>query len=132
MLRLRQQWQKPVQFDRCAACHTPSLTTGHSPIAALNQVQANLYSDLAVHHRGSGLADHITQGSAGPGEFRTAPLWGVGQWAFFLHDGRTSDLLKAILAHDSQGSEAAEVINNFKSSLRPSRQQDILNFRRSL
>jgi CxxC motif-containing protein (DUF1111 family) len=116
----------------CAACHTPSLPTGHSPMAALNQVQANLYSDLAVHHMGSGLADHITQGSAGPDEFRTAPLWGVGQRAFFLHDGRTSDLLKAILAHDSQGSEAAEVINNFKSSLRQSQQQDILNFLRSL
>ena len=33
----------------------------------------NLFSDLLVHHMGKGLADGITQGSAGPDEFRTAP-----------------------------------------------------------
>jgi len=80
---------------------------------------------------GTRLADHITQGSAGPDEFRTAPLWGVGQRAFFLHDGRTSDLLQAILAHSSQGSEANGVIAAFHQ-LNTSRQQDILNFLRSL
>jgi CxxC motif-containing protein (DUF1111 family) len=115
----------------CAACHTASLTTGHSTIAALNQTQANLFSDLAVHHMGTGLADHITQGSAGPDEFRTAPLWGVGQRAFFLHDGRTSDLLQAITDHDGSGSEAHQTIGAFES-LRHSQQQDILNFLRSL
>jgi len=115
----------------CAACHTPSLTTGLSTIAALNQQQANLFSDLAVHHMGSGLADQITQGSAGPDEFRTAPLWGVGQRAFFLHDGRTSDLLQAIRDHAGNGSEASEVISVFRQ-LRSSQQQDILNFLGSL
>jgi CxxC motif-containing protein (DUF1111 family) len=39
---------------------------------------------------GSNLADGIKQGAAGPDPFRTAPLWGVGQRLFFLHDGRTS------------------------------------------
>ena len=56
----------------------------------------NLYSDLLVHNMGAGLADDIVQGDAGPAEFRTAPLWGVGQRIFFLHDGRTSSLLDAI------------------------------------
>lgn len=116
----------------CAACHTPSLTTGRSSIAALNHRQANLFSDLAVHHMGTQLADHVTQGSAGPDEFRTAPLWGVGQRAFFLHDGRTSDLLQAILAHDSSGSEASRVTKAFQSVLNSSQKQDILNFLRSL
>jgi len=116
----------------CGACHTPSLTTGRSPVVALNQRQANLFSDLAVHHMGVGLADHVTQGSAGPDEFRTAPLWGVGQRAFFLHDGRTSDLLQAILAHDSNGSEASLVTKAFQKVLNASQQQDILNFLRSL
>ena len=116
----------------CAACHTPSLTTGRSPVAALNQKQASLFSDLAVHHMGNRLADHVTQGSAGPDEFRTAPLWGVGQRAFFLHDGRTSDLLQAIQAHGGDGSEAAGVISVFRSRLNTSQQQDILNFLRSL
>ena len=114
----------------CAACHTPSLTTGLSPVEALNQKQVNLFSDLAVHHMGFGLADQITQGDAGPDEFRTAPLWGIGQRAFFLHDGRTDDLLKAIHAHDSPGSEASRVIDNFQK-LNSSQKQDILNFLRS-
>ena len=115
----------------CSTCHTETLTTGFSSTAALDHKPVHLFSDLAVHHMGSGLADGITQGSAGPDEFRTAPLWGVGQRAFFLHDGRTSDLLRAILAHDSPGSEAARVIDFFQG-LPHSQQQDILNFLRSL
>ena len=116
----------------CATCHTPSLPTGLSPIAALNQKQANLFSDLAVHNMGIGLADNVSQGNAGPDEFRTAPLWGLGQRAFFLHDGRTKDLLQAIRAHDSPGSEADGVIDTFRLLLSPSQKQDILNFLRSL
>src|SRR5262249_13253590 len=54
-----------------------------------------------LHHMGANLADNIIQGQPGPDEFRTTPLWGVGQRIFFLHDGRTSDLLEAILAHFS-------------------------------
>jgi CxxC motif-containing protein (DUF1111 family) len=54
---------------------------------------------------GKGLADGITQGGAGPDEFRTAPLWGVGQRIFFLHDGRTTNLVEAIRDHLSDGSE---------------------------
>jgi len=81
------------------------------------------------------LGDGISQGTAGPSEFRTAPLWGVGQRIFFLHDGGTSDLLVAIEAHASGGSdttsEAYQVIQNF-ISLSGTQKQDILNFLRSL
>jgi len=123
----------------CAHCHTPSLTTamlvasGSStqPSAALSNQTANLFSDLLVHHMGRGLADGITQGGAGPDEFRTAPLWGVGQRIFFLHDGRTSDLLEAIDDHRSPGSEAIRVVENFHK-LKVKEQQDVLNFLRSL
>ena len=91
---------------------------------------------------GPGLADGISQGQAGPDEFRTTPLWGVGQRIFFLHDGRTTDLLQAILAHQSgkgmgaggisyPPSEANGVINKFKM-LSTSDQQAILDFLRSL
>jgi len=52
------------------------------------------------------LTDGVAQGNAGLNEFRTAPLWGLGQRIFFLHDGRTSDLLDAIRQHASAGSEA--------------------------
>jgi len=123
----------------CVQCHTPSLTTGAkiasgsstTPSAALSNQTANLYSDLVVHHMGKGLADGITQGAAGPDEFRTAPLWGVGQRVFFLHDGRTTNLVEAIRDHRSHGSEANRVIEHF-NRLTPREQQDLINFLRSL
>jgi CxxC motif-containing protein (DUF1111 family) len=121
-----------VETVKCALCHTPTLTTAASPyIPALSNLKANLFSDLLVHHMGSGLADDIVQGAAGPDEFRTAPLWGVGQRVFFLHDGRTSDLLDAIRQHASPGSEANGVIRRF-NGLTESQKQDLLNFLRSL
>jgi CxxC motif-containing protein (DUF1111 family) len=115
----------------CNLCHTPQLPTGTSNIAGLSGQNANLFSDMAVHNMGSGLSDGVSQGGAGPDEFRTAPLWGVGQRVFFLHDGRTRDLYQAIEAHASSGSEANRVINNF-NNLGGSGEQDILNFLRSL
>jgi CxxC motif-containing protein (DUF1111 family) len=115
----------------CALCHTPTLKTGDSTVAALNRKDANLYSDLAVHDMGDGLADGVIQGAAGTREFRTAPLWGLGQRVFFLHDGRTSDLRVAIREHSSNGSEANAVIRRY-FDLRESEKQDLLNFLRSL
>jgi CxxC motif-containing protein (DUF1111 family) len=123
----------------CAHCHTPSLTTGPkiasgsstTPSAALSNQTANLYSDLLVHHMGKRLADGITQGGAGPDEFRTAPLWGVGQRVFFLHDGRTSNLVEAIRDHRSHGSEANRVIERF-NRLSVREQQEVIDFLRSL
>jgi CxxC motif-containing protein (DUF1111 family) len=115
----------------CALCHTESLTTGTSSIPALSNQTARLSSDLLVHNMGSGLADGIAQGSAGGDEFRTAPLWGLGQRIYFLHDGRTSDLLQAIEAHASPGSEAALSIAAF-NHMTEANKQDILNFLRSL
>jgi CxxC motif-containing protein (DUF1111 family) len=115
----------------CVYCHTPSFTTGNSAIAALRNQPVNLYSDLLVHDMGVGLADRVSQGQAGPREFRTAPLWGLGQRIFFLHDGRTSDLVVAIRAHQSTGSEANAVIDNFQD-LSEDQKRDLLNFLRSL
>jgi len=115
----------------CALCHTPALTTGNSAVAALRNQPANLFSDVLVHDMGDGLADGVSQGQAGPREFRSAPLWGLGQRIFFLHDGRTSDLLQAIQAHSSTGSEANGVIGNF-NRLSEGKKQDLLNFLRSL
>ncbi len=144
----------------CAMCHSPSLTTAASIFTGMSNVTYHPYSDFALHHMGSNLADGIEQGAAGPDEFRTAPLWGVGQRLFFMHDGRTSDLLQAIQAHTSPdndcvtnqtflrfeanntafgpfslgfvcGSEANQVIENF-NKLDTSQKQDVLNFLRSL
>ncbi len=115
----------------CAFCHTPSLQTGSSRIAALANQTVNLYLDLMVHDMGVGLSDGVSQGGAGPREFRTAPLWGLGQRIFFLHDGRTSDLITAIRAHQSLGSEATLTTLKFLG-LSEADKQNLLNFLRSL
>lgn len=144
----------------CALCHTPSMTTTNTKVTALANQTVALFSDLALHHMGATLADNVIQGAAGPDEFRTAPLWGLGQRVFFLHDGRTNDLVQAIQLHasgPSRGnfsnaaaggstdaaanwggwaggtppSEANRVISNF-NNLSSASQQDLLNFLRSL
>jgi hypothetical protein len=130
----------------CFGCHTTTMVTGsHSETPALENVVAHPYTDLMIHHMGQGLADDITQGLATGDMFRTTPLWGVGQRLFFLHDGRTSDLLQAIEAHFSPGgdcngnapspcygpSEANAVIMRF-NSLSAQDKQAILDFLRSL
>lgn len=147
--------QKLFTTVGCALCHSTTLMTenlnggANGPFPALQGVTFHPFSDFAIHHMGSNLADGVNQGVAGPDEFRTAPLWGVGQRLFFLHDGRTSDLMQAIQAHSSPGSvceasssvsppsfqrcgsEANQVIEAY-DNLDTSQQQDILNFLRSL
>jgi CxxC motif-containing protein (DUF1111 family) len=116
----------------CAACHTASLaTTASSVTPGLNNVTANLFSDLEIHHMGTTLNDNVGQGGAGGDQFRSAPLWGLGQRIFFLHDGRTSNLITAITQHSSSGSEANAVIANF-NALSATNKQNLLNFLRSL
>jgi CxxC motif-containing protein (DUF1111 family) len=98
---------------------------------ATSNLAINTFSDYAVHSMGTGLADGVSQGTANGNQFRTAPLWGVGQRVFFLHDGRTNNLLTAIQQHASSGSEANQVINAF-NMLSTTQQQNILNFLRDL
>jgi len=117
----------------CATCHTPALTTpAASQTTSLSNATANLFSDLEIHHMGTGLADNVSQGGAGGDQFRSSPLWGVGQRIFFLHDGRTRDIQAAIFQHDSSGSEADQAVDNFEFNLNAGQQQDVLNFLRSL
>jgi CxxC motif-containing protein (DUF1111 family) len=144
----------------CVQCHSRNLTSDQSPFGGMSAVTYHPFSDFAVHHLGSTLADGVNQGGAGPGDFRSAPLWGLGQRLFFLHDGRTSDLYQAIQAHSSPGttcvttqnyqqfnangiwfqpfvqtqvcaSEANKVVANY-NALSAAKQQDVLNFLRSL
>jgi CxxC motif-containing protein (DUF1111 family) len=117
----------------CATCHNPSpgTTQASNFVPALSHVPVPAFSDIELHHMGTRLADNVSQGGAGGDQFRTAPLWGLGQRIFLLHDGRTTDLLQAIQEHGSRGSEASTVEQNF-DNLSPSQQQDLLNFLRSL
>jgi CxxC motif-containing protein (DUF1111 family) len=118
----------------CSVCHMKSMTTGRHVTAALASKTVNLFSDLLLHNIGSG--DDISQGGANGDQFRTSPLWGVGQRLFFLHDGSAKNLLDAINAH---GEEAAPVKDNFngagadaKSNLSTTERQNLVYFLRSL
>jgi CxxC motif-containing protein (DUF1111 family) len=115
----------------CGACHVVSQTTATSIFTGQSNVTFQPFSDFELHNMGTGLADGVSQGSAGGQEFRSAPLWGVGQRIFFLHDGRTSNLITAIEAHASSGSEANAAVNAF-NFLAPSDQQALLYFLRAL
>jgi CxxC motif-containing protein (DUF1111 family) len=121
----------------CALCHTQRFTTGNTTIAALAYQPVNLFSDLLLHNMGPGLADDISQGQAHGDEFRSAPLWGLGQRIFFLHDGRTTDLVSAIREHRSdanetyEASEANASVDLFEALSEISKQH-LLNFLRSL
>jgi CxxC motif-containing protein (DUF1111 family) len=155
----------------CALCHTPTLHTvkfvdtqlcKKSAIPQLCDKDVNLFSDLALHHMGAKLDDGIEQGQAARDEFRTAPLWGLGKRIWFLHDGRTRDLVKAIEEHHSLStinfrcrllsffglsqlcgpedgtivSEANAVVDNYNklpdTDPNSPSKQDLLNFLRSL
>jgi len=131
-----QNGQSQFSNVHCDMCHTPSMQTGTSAFTpGLSNQTAQLFSDLLLHHMGSTLADNISQGAASGDQFRTAPLWGVGQRIFFLHDGRATPanggLLRAIQDHQGHGSEANQVISLF-NQLSPQNQQDLLNYLRSL
>jgi CxxC motif-containing protein (DUF1111 family) len=117
----------------CATCHNPSpgKTQVSNFIPALSNVAVPAFSDIEIHNMGTGLADNVSQGAAGGDQFRTAPLWGLGQRIFLLHDGRTTNLVTAVRDHQSNGSEANNVINNFLD-LSTTQQQEILDFLRSL
>ena len=135
----------------CNLCHTPAMITApltSSPVLSNRPVK--LFSDLLLHHMGPRLADNVSQGVAGGDEFRSVPLWGVGQRIFFLHDGRTQDIQQAIFDHAAVPgdavanagtpdiaaakfpvSEATAVVQNFRN-LSKSDRQSVLDFLRSL
>jgi CxxC motif-containing protein (DUF1111 family) len=123
----------------CALCHSTTLVSGPSPNSSLSNQTFHPYSDFAIHDMGAGsngLADGITQGGATSEFFRTAPLWGLGQRVFFLHDGRAHDLATAINDHcpspvSTGTNESCGSIGAF-NRLTKAQQQDILDFLRSL
>jgi CxxC motif-containing protein (DUF1111 family) len=118
----------------CATCHNPSpgSTQPSGFTSSLSKAPVNAFSDIEIHNMGTGLTDNVSQGGAGGNQFRTAPLWGLGQRIFLLHDGRTTNLVTAIRDHASNGSEATTVEEDFFEDLSTTQQQEILDFLRSL
>ena len=119
----------------CAACHVPKFVTGEaSPDPNLRSQTIWPYTDLLLHDMGPGLADERPEGKAGGREWRTAPLWGIGQTkavsghTFFLHDGRARNLTEAILWH---GGEAQTARDKFSKLSKQEREQ-LIAFVKSL
>lgn len=98
----------------CAACHTPTLTTGDSDLAALANQTIHPFTDLLLHDMGPGLADGRPDYLASGSEWRTAPLWGLGLvpqvngHEHLLHDGRARGFAEAILWHGGEAEAAKE------------------------
>ena len=111
----------------CAVCHIPSMKTGLSPITALSNRTADLYSDLLLHDMGS-LGDGMPQGAANGVEMRTAPLWGLRLRDAFLHDGRASSVELAVFAHSGEAQVARDRFNKLTAD----RKKSLLDFLNSL
>lgn len=119
----------------CAACHMPTLQTdGQADLEELRNQTFHPFTDLLVHDMGPGLSDGRPDYLAGPRDWRTAPLWGIGLtrkvsgFTAFLHDGRARDLAEAILWHGGEGEQAKE---RFRRAPRTTR-EDLLAFLNSL
>ncbi len=94
----------------CAVCHVPELTTAQAfqefPTLANQTIRP--YTDLLLHDMGEALADGRPDFKAGPRDWRTAPLWGLGLSktvngsTSLLHDGRARNVTEAILWHGGE------------------------------
>ena len=120
---------------RCAQCHVPELRTGDFP--ALQQISKKTfraYTDLLLHDMGPGLADGRPDFKAGPRDWRTAPLWGIGLSAqvngstHLLHDGRARNVLEAILWHGGEAQASRDLFAGFSKQER----EDLIAFVNSL
>ncbi len=98
----------------CAACHRPQLRTGTHPILPqLGGQRIEAYTDLLIHDMGPGLCNGMQDFLAGPCDWRTQPLWGLGLAGIvaaeaYLHDGRARTIEEAILWHDGEARKARE------------------------
>jgi CxxC motif-containing protein (DUF1111 family) len=106
-----------VSFERlqCSVCHVPTLVTGAFPeLPELAQQTIHPYTDLLLHDMGEGLADGRPEFAAGPRDWRTPPLWGLGLServngnAFLLHDGRARSVAEAILWHGGEAQRSRD------------------------
>ena len=118
----------------CSSCHVARWETGDHAVGALSNQTIIPYTDLLVHDMGPRLGDGRSDGVAGPNEWRTAPLWGLGLTrsvnsdAGFLHDGRARSIEEAVLWH---GGEALHARTAFVALAREARER-VLVFLKSL
>jgi CxxC motif-containing protein (DUF1111 family) len=100
---------------QCAVCHVPDMSTGKFPgLPQLSDQVFHAYTDMLLHDMGEGLADGRPDFAAGPRDWRTPALWGLGLSAVvtggiaLLHDGRARNVDEAILWHGGEAAAARE------------------------
>lgn len=120
---------------RCAQCHVPELRTGEYPLLpVLAKRTFRPYTDLLLHDMGPGLADGRPDFKAGPRDWRTAPLWGIGLSAqvngstHLLHDGRARSVLEAVLWHGGEAKASRDLFTGLSKAER----EDLIAFVNSL
>lgn len=108
-------------FERaqCSVCHVPELRTGPFPeMPQLADQAFRAYTDLLLHDMGEDLADGRPDFRAGPRDWRTPPLWGLGLTqtvsgsTALLHDGRARDVTEAILWHGGEAEGSRDAFRN--------------------
>jgi CxxC motif-containing protein (DUF1111 family) len=131
IIRGRQSFEKA----RCAQCHVPEMRTSDYPfLPAISKKTFRAYTDLLLHDMGPGLADGRPDFKAGPQDWRTAPLWGIGLSAqvngstHLLHDGRARNVLEAILWHGGE----AQASRDLFAGLSKEERDDLIAFVNSL
>ncbi len=104
---------------QCAVCHVPELRTGAATVMRQLSNQAfRAYTDLLLHDMGEELADGRPDFLAGPRDWRTPPLWGLGLSqtvsgsSAMLHDGRARNVTEAILWHGGEAAGSREAFRN--------------------
>ena len=127
--------EKLFNQSRCAQCHVPELKTGEYPVLpALAKRTFHPYTDLLLHDMGPGLADGRPDFKAGPRDWRTAPLWGIGVSEqvngspHLLHDGRARNVLEAILWHGGEAKASRDIF----AGLSKAERDDLIAFVNSL
>ena len=119
------QGEQLFTHARCAQCHLPELKTGQfAALPALSNRRFHAYTDLLLHDMGDGLADGRPDFRAGPRDWRTPPLWGIGLSkqvngsTNLLHDGRARNVMEAILWHGGEAQASRDLFAGMSASER--------------
>lgn len=107
----------------CASCHIPTMYTGvNVNFPALSGQRIHPYTDMLIHDMGDGLADGRPDYQAGPRDWRTPPLWGIGMFVktngtpYYMHDGRARNLNEAILWHGGEAQRSRDQYVNLSKA----------------
>lgn len=105
----------------CTSCHVPKVPVA-MPDGRTGEIAP--YTDLLLHDMGEGLADGVPEAAATGREWRTVPLWGLGQVrrtperAGYLHDGRARSVTEAILWHGGEAAQARDAFARLDAASR--------------